>query len=277
MHSLISLRNLSLLAAAGLCAAACNSIKGDNSDYDFGQSEAKVSAERLPDTYRLATYNVHRCTPAESSIANYDNTARAIALVDPDVIAINELDSMTTRHAEYQMQELASRTGLNGYFCRTIKSAGGSYGIGIMSRTAPLLTDSRALPGVEPRAFFVAEYDDFVFIATHLCVASADNREWSYDLINEYVAERYAAAAKPVFLAGDLNATALPANALAAWEVISASTATFPSSSKRIDYVLRYKGSSATVNVVKTMVPTFKELSLASVSDHLPVLVDISK
>lgn len=266
-----------ILSLMGIAAAGCNDLDGDNSDYDFGDNLKSESPERLPDTYRLATYNIHRCTPAGSSVANYDNVAKAISLVDADVIALQELDSCTTRHSEFQLKELADRNGFKAYFCRAIKSAGGSYGVGIMSRNEPEKLYSQQLPGVEPRVFFVAEFADYVFICTHLCVSSADNREWSYDLITDYVKNNYASASKPVFLAGDLNATALPANALASWEVISAGMPTFPSKSQRLDYVLRYTGNSAPCEVKRTMVPNFKELRLADVSDHLPVFVDIAK
>lgn len=270
-------RNIFIVSALLTGLVSCNGLDGDNSDYDFGEKMETQTPDRLPDSYRLATYNIHRCTPAGSNVANYDNTARAIALVDADVIALQELDSCTTRHKEFQIEELAKRNGYKAYFCKAINSAGGGYGIGIMSKTEPLRTDSRSLPGVEPRAFFVAEFDSYVFICTHLCVSSADNREWSYDLISEYVDNNYKKSTKPVFLAGDLNATSLPSNALSKWSIISASQITFPSSSKRLDYVLRYKGNSAACEVLRSMVPTYRELSLASVSDHLPILVDIAK
>lgn len=273
----MNFKNIFTVLALSACLAGCNDLDGDNSDFDFGDKTQAVSPEREDGSVRLATYNIHRCTPANSSVANYDNVAKAIKLVDADVIALQEIDCKTTRHAEDQMAELARRNGFNGYFCPAVNQAGGTYGIGIMSRETPLKTESVSLPGVEQRVMFAAEFDKYVFIATHLCVSSAANREWSYDIINSYVATNYAAAGKPVFLAGDLNDTGLPANALARWKVISAATPTFPSSSKRIDYVLEYTGNTgaAPCTVIKTMVPQYSELRLADVSDHLPVFVDL--
>lgn len=262
---------------AGLLLCQCNELDGDNSDFDFESKSVADDPARLPDTYRLATYNTHRCSPAGTNNANYDNVAKAVALIDADVIALQELDRNTRLFPADQLGELASRTGLNPVFCKTINYGGGEYGIGMLCREEPLKTDSKVLPGVESRKMLVAEFQDFVYICTHLCVSSADNRTWSFDIINEYVDQNYGNSPKPVFIAGDMNSTVLPDNALEKWTVISASSPTFPSKSTRIDYILAYKGNAAAYNVVRTMVPVFSELRLSDVSDHLPVLVDLSK
>lgn len=267
--------NIFAALALGTLLVACNDLDGDNSDYDFGDKAESVSPDRVENTVRLATYNIHRCTPANSSVANYDNVAKAIKLVDADAIALQEIDCMTTRHAEDQMTEIAKRNGMYGYFCPAVNQAGGTYGIGIMSKSQPIKTESLPLPGVEKRVMFAAEFDTFVFIATHLCVSSAENRAWSYDIINEYVADNYAGGSKPVFLAGDLNDTSLPTECTSQWKVLSSVQVTFPSSAKRIDYVLEYKGNNPAGTVVKTLVPGYKELNLYDVSDHLPVFVDL--
>ena len=86
--------------------AACNELDGDNSDFDFGHSAGaaenpyKDGYGRLPNSIRLATYNTHRCEGWETQTnvdrANYNNTAKVISLIDPDVIALQELDKFTT-------------------------------------------------------------------------------------------------------------------------------------------------------------------------------------
>ena len=266
-----------LLLCGALCTTGCESLEGDNSDFDFESNTKAEDPSRLPDTYRLATYNTHRCSPAKTNNANYDNTAKAISLIDADVIALQELDRNTRVFPADQITELATRTGLHPVFCKTINYSGGEYGIGMLCREAPLKTDSEELPGVETRRFLVAEFKDYVYICTHLCVSSEDNRSWSFDIINEYVDKNYGKSGKPVFIAGDMNTTVLPNNALTHWSVISASTPTFPSKSTRIDYILAYKGNSAPYSVARTFVPVFSELKLADVSDHLPVIVDLKK
>lgn len=260
-----------------LSAASCTELEGDNSDFDFEDGTKMEDPSRLPDSYRLATYNTHRCSPAGTNRANYNNTAKAISLIDADVIALQELDRNTSIFPTDQLEELSSRTGMYPVFAKTINYAGGEYGIGMLCREKPLRTDSKELPGVETRRFLVAEFEDFVYICTHLCVASEDNRTWSFDVINDYVDSHYATSGKPVFIAGDMNTTVLPANATGHWTVISASTPTFPSKSTRIDFVLAYKGNDAPYTVLRTMVPVFEEIRLNEVSDHLPVIVDLSK
>lgn len=275
--NILSIINKALLLPAMLVGtSACNELEGDNSDYDFNKGTVEHVSTRLPDSYRLATYNTHRCAN-ESNVVNYNKTAQAITLLDADVVALQELDCQTTRHAEDQLYELAKRTNMYPLYLPCVTYEKGTYGIGILCKTEPIKTYTRDLPGVEPRGMLLAEFDDFVFICTHLCVSSADNRTWSFDLINQYLNENYSRSKKPVFLAGDLNTTSLPANATDYWNTISASSVTYFPTSRRIDYILNFKGNDAACKVLQTMVPTFTELNLLEVSDHLPVLVDIAK
>ena len=107
-----------------LSAVACSDLSGDNSDFDFGDMTSDEPEnpydgqgyDRLPNSVRLATYNTHRCEGwtqnAGTDRANYNNTAKVISLMDPDVIALQELDKNTTWHPTDQLQELADRTGI---------------------------------------------------------------------------------------------------------------------------------------------------------------------
>lgn len=221
--------------------AACNELDGDNSDFDFGHSAGaaenpyKDGYGRLPNSIRLATYNTHRCEGWETQTnvdrANYNNTAKVISLIDPDVIALQELDKFTTWHPHDQLQELADRTGMKPYYCKTIDYRGGDYGIGILSKREPLRTVSGDLPGTEARKFFLAEFDDYIFIATHLCHLETTNRAQSVEIINAYIAANYASYTKPIFLAGDFNESNMSSEMMVKlkekWEIISTSSNTF--------------------------------------------------
>lgn len=284
---------LSTLCGCSLClsAVACSELSGDNSDYDFGDTTSDLPADpyqeqgygRLPNSVRLATYNTHRCEGwtqnSGTDRANYDNTAKVISLMDPDVIALQELDKNTTWHATDQLQELADRTGLKPYYCKTIDYRGGDYGIGILTKREPRQTRSGDLPGEEPRKFFLAEFDDFIFIATHLCHVSDENRAQSFEIITKYIADNYASWTKPIYLAGDLNTSKLPEAALDSWQVISTSANTFVNtgSPSRIDYILVYTKNHPTFEVLGTAVPSYEQINVTTVSDHLPVLVDLKK
>ena len=273
--------------------AACNELDGDNSDFDFGHSAGaaenpyKDGYGRLPNSIRLATYNTHRCEGWETQTnvdrANYNNTAKVISLIDPDVIALQELDKFTTWHPHDQLQELADRTGMKPYYCKTIDYRGGDYGIGILSKREPLRTVSGDLPGTEARKFFLAEFDDYIFIATHLCHLETTNRAQSVEIINAYIAANYASYTKPIFLAGDFNESNMSLEMMVKlkekWEIISTSSNTFMNTAtpKRIDYIVLYKGNKAACEVLGTAVPSYDEINVNKVSDHLPVLVDIKK
>ena len=273
--------------------AACNELDGDNSDFDFGHSAGaaenpyKDGYGRLPNSIRLATYNTHRCEGWETQTnvdrANYNNTAKVISLIDPDVIALQELDKFTTWHPHDQLQELADRTGMKPYYCKTIDYRGGDYGIGILSKREPLRTVSGDLLGTEARKFFLAEFDDYIFIATHLCHLETTNRAQSVEIINAYIAANYASYTKPIFLAGDFNESNMSSEMMVKlkekWEIISTSSNTFMNTAtpKRIDYIVLYKGNKAACEVLGTAVPSYDEINVNKVSDHLPVLVDIKK
>lgn len=273
--------------------AACNELDGDNSDFDFGHSAGaaenpyKDGYGRLPNSIRLATYNTHRCEGwtqnSGTDRANYNNTAKVISLMDPDVIALQELDKNTTWHQTDQLQELADRTGMRPYYCKTISYRGGDYGIGILSKREPLRTVSGDLPGTEARKFFLAEFDDYIFIATHLCHLETTNRAQSVEIINAYIAANYASYTKPIFLAGDFNESNMSSEMMVKlkekWEIISTSSNTFMNTAtpKRIDYIVLYKGNKAACEVLGTAVPSYDEINVNKVSDHLPVLVDIKK
>ena len=273
--------------------AACNELDGDNSDFDFGHSAGaaenpyKDGYGRLPNSIRLATYNTHRCEGWETQTnvdrANYNNTAKVISLIDPDVIALQELDKFTTWHPHDQLQELADRTGMKPYYCKTIDYRGGDYGIGILSKREPLRTVAGDLPGTEARKFFLAEFDDYIFIATHLCHLETTNRAQSVEIINAYIAANYASYTKPIFLAGDFNESNMSSEMMVKlkekWEIISTSSNTFMNTAtpKRIDYIVLYKGNKAACEVLGTAVPSYDEINVNKVSDHLPVLVDIKK
>lgn len=260
-----------------MATASCNDIEGDNSDYNFDHDTTTIDPSRLPDSYRLATYNTHRCA-SPNNTCSYDKTAAVISLIDADVIALQELDCQTNRHAEDQLQELADRTGLFPTYLACVKyDSGGSYGIGLLSKTRPLSVYTRDLPGAEKRGMILAEFENFIFICTHLCVSSANNRTWSYDIINQYISDNLSNYRKPIYLAGDLNATSLPESATSHWQTISTSNVTFFSTSRRIDYVLQYKDNNASYKVLRTMVPTFDQIRLNEVSDHFPVIVDLAK
>ena len=211
-------------------------------------------------------------------------TAKVISLVAPDAIALQELDEKTSWHPVSQVQELANRTGMYATFGRAIDQRGGQYGNGILSREEPLSTEILSLPNpdqTEARIALVAEFERFVFIATHFCHKSEVNRTAAATRLNEYAAEHFQTSDKPVYLAGDLNlnktGSAAFVELLKSWKIITSNDYTMSTGNTRIDYVLVYTGNQASYEVLGAAVPTFSEIDVYTVSDHLPVFVDLKK
>lgn len=120
------------------------------------------------------------------------------------------------------------------------------------------------LPGTEARKFFLAEFDDYIFIATHLCHLETTNRAQSVEIINAYIAANYASYTKPIFLAGDFNESNMSSEMMVKlkekWEIISTSSNTFMNTAtpKRIDYIVLYKGNKAACEVLGTAGPVVR-------------------
>lgn len=287
-------RIYAMCAALLVVFAACQKA-GDNSDYDFGDNfsdtpdgsavEEGPFADgygRLPETVRLASYNVHRCTGPNTSVADYDGLAAGIKMIDADVIGLQELDSKTKKHPYKQVEELATRAGMSSQYCKTIDYNGGEYGIGVLYKKGLRIRDTYSgnLPGDEPRKFFFLEFDDFSFICTHFCHKSVENRKKSVDIINDYLIKTWSTYKKPIFLVGDLNCepgSEEMKKMLGTWTMISARKATFfnATTPKCIDYVLQWNGNNPQTEVLRSGIPQFQNVDFAKLSDHYPVLVDL--
>lgn len=149
------------------------------------------------------TYNI-RNAKGMDGVCNFQRIANVISNEAPDVVAIQELDSMTTRSGQkFVLNEIAERTQMHASYAPAISFQGGKYGIGILSRKKPLDIHSYPLPGrEEARILMVAEFEDYFFACTHLSLTEED-RLASLDIIKKSVGK----SDKPYFLAGDLNDT----------------------------------------------------------------------
>ncbi|WP_428304511.1 endonuclease/exonuclease/phosphatase family protein [Lacipirellula sp.] len=169
----------------------------------------------LARTLRVLSYNIHH-SEGRDGVYDLDRIASVILAAKPDLVALQELDQGNTRSGAnvFQLQELAQRTDMQGYFGRTINYMGGEYGNGVL--VAPWLTivgtTNRALPspgGGEARAViqmglsFDADPQtvEFNFFATHLDASNQSNRDAQAAYINGLVAS----SATPALLAGDMN------------------------------------------------------------------------
>lgn len=151
---------------------------------------------------RVASYNIQHGMGMDGRL-DYLRTARVLEKINADVVAVQEVDSMTRRTGHtYALGEIADAMRYYASYAAAIDFDGGRYGIGILSRQRPLRIEQRALPGrEEARAIIVAEFKDYVFAATHLSLTEED-RMASLAIITEMAR----ASRKPFIIAGDMNA-----------------------------------------------------------------------
>lgn len=150
---------------------------------------------------RIMSYNVHNAIGMDGK-TDCNRIADIITSVNPDVVAIQEVDSMTIRSKRKDiLGEIAKQTGMKATFAEAIPYQGGKYGIGILSKEKPIRVKRVPLPGrEEARTMVLAEFNDYVFVATHFSLTSAD-QELSVPLVVNEVK----LCGKPVFFAGDMN------------------------------------------------------------------------
>jgi endonuclease/exonuclease/phosphatase family metal-dependent hydrolase len=161
---------------------------------------------------RVLTYNIHHGEGTDRKF-DLERLARIIKAVEPDVVAVQEVDRKTRRASGVdQAAELGKLTGMHARFGNAMDYSGGEYGEAILSRHKPTNVKVHALPhgpGREPRAAIAVTLaareglPDLIFIGTHLCHQSSDDRVAQARKINE----AYPPDEKTVaILAGDLNA-----------------------------------------------------------------------
>lgn len=216
----------------------------------------------------VMSYNVRHCAGMDG-VVDYDRTAGVILRQQPDVVALQELDSMTSRsgHCD-QLGELAGRTGYHDVFGPAIDYDGGKYGVGLLTREMPLSARCVPLPGDEPRVLLVVELKDYVMACTHLDLEDTC-RLASVPLILEEV-QRWD---KPFLLAGDWNDT--PGSELLQemtkhFTLLTGGEFSYPADAplECLDYVAIFKSRTATV--LSTQV-----LDEPEASDHRPVVVSM--
>lgn len=211
----------------------------------FGQQEADSTR-----VVRVLSYNIMHGATMISDF-NLQRIADVIKGVEPDIVALQEVDFKTNRVGGRDLAtELGYLTGLAPLFGRAMPYSGGEYGEGILSRFSFKSTRANSLPyspGNEPRTALevlveLPSGEDFIFIGTHFDhTGDQTDRIVQAKRINEL----FAANTIPTILAGDLNATpdSDPISTLTQhWTDASTNKPdpTFPSSNpaQRIDYIM---------------------------------------
>ncbi len=233
---------------------------------------ANAADDGDPIKLRILTYNIQigrapGGSYSDPTAAHLDKTANVIKTAAPDVAGLQEVDCKTERSGVSvdQLGELSRETGLIGTFAPKIKLPGGDYGVGTLSKIAPIQARFVHMQGSShTRVLQILEFERFVFFNTHLPL-SQEKRLAAVAVIEEE-AKKYE---KPIILVGDLNAEPdsqeiqeLDKN----WKSLGPDVPTFPSPEPtiRIDYIFLRNAES--FNVLETEVIPDPETS-----DHRPV------
>ncbi len=215
----------------------------------------------------VMSYNLHHCQGIDKKL-DERRIAKIITSQHPDVVAVQELDSVTTRCSSYQMKVLGEMTGMFYTYAKSIDYGGGKYGIGILSKERPLSVKRIPLPGKEARMLLICEFRKYYYACTHLCLHS-ENRLKSFPII----LQQAKLADKPFLIAGDWNAKPQEEFIVKMgdfFDFISDNTKyTFPSMapSSCIDYIAVYKKSIKN----KVKVKKYEVLDEKIASDHCPI------
>jgi len=225
---------------------------------------------------KVLTYNIFHGETMKGDF-DLDRIAQVINSVDPDLVALQEVDFNTNRAKKMDLVvELGLRTGLAPLFGKAMSYDGGEYGEGILSRFSFLSSKNHSLAaqeGKEPRSALEVQVvlsggDTIRFIGTHL-----DHTRDETDRVSQTIelVKLFANDDMPSILAGDLNARpgSHPMNILLReWtRSFSEDIPTFPSINpkSKIDYIL-YKPAN------RWRVIELSVIDEEIASDHRPVL-----
>ena len=182
-----------------LVVCACRTMPG-------GSEDPSASTPTL----RIATYNI-RHGRGSDDVLDLDRTARAIAALDADIVALQEVDEKVRRSGDVdQAATLGKALGMYHAFGSFMDYDGGRYGMAILSRWPIESMASWRLPtGNEPRVALAIEVDPpgmgpCSIVDVHFDWVADDGFRFAQA---EAVAARLAALDHRWILLGDFNAT----------------------------------------------------------------------
>jgi endonuclease/exonuclease/phosphatase family metal-dependent hydrolase len=244
---------------------------------------AKLSGQEI----KVMTYNIfhgeQHYSPGKS---NLKLVAEVINQCNPDFVALQEVDSMTTRSATFHegtprdlIKELSEMTGMYGFFGKAIHYSNGGYGEGILSRF-PAKSFKYSLPipqGGEGRTLLMINYTlpdgkQIIFAGTHLCHQYDKNRLEQAKAICDIKKK----IKLPMIMGGDFNfrPESEPYQVImncfkdaAKMKGEPKNTSSYENPRSRIDYIFVSGDHKWTIKEV--------EVIRVSASDHMPVLVTL--
>jgi endonuclease/exonuclease/phosphatase family metal-dependent hydrolase len=210
-------------------------------------------------------------------VIDLERVARLIRELDPDVVALQEIDSAVERSSRVdQASRLGELTGMHSVFGAFFDYQGGRYGMALLSKLPVESYANHWLPeGTEPRTGLAARIrldsgQEVIVVGIHLYRTPEQRLAQASGLVDIYRDED-----TPVILAGDFNS--LPGSDVLAllrrhWQVPDkgADRLTYPSDApqREIDYIM-YRPAD------RFEVVEHRVIDEPLVSDHRPVLIEL--
>lgn len=239
------------------------------------------------DTLTVMSYNIYHAENPETAQSTISEIGSFINNIEPDFVALQEIDEQTNRLAKINdgngfslTDSLANLTSMSGYFAKAINFDDGEYGTAILSQKSakphkiklpnPRKGEPRVLSYLHTQTSLDTEV---IFANVHLDHQHQENRLAQVKKLNEILRNQN----KPVIMAGDFNFTpdSQSYDLMKAHWVDAASlfqddpASTYPSNNpvKRIDYVFLSRNADWEIIDV--------EVLGLSHSDHLPIVAKV--
>ena len=160
---------------------------------------------------RILSYNIHHAEGVDGKL-DVPRIAQVILSVDPDLVALQEVDKNTIRTGKVNQDiELSRLTKMNSVFGSNITFQGGQYGNAILSKFPIIKNKNFLLPNVdsgEQRGLLqsqiqISNKENVLFFSTHLDHRRSDTeRLESAKAMNQIIGLDNKS---PAILAGDFN------------------------------------------------------------------------
>lgn len=283
-----------IIVAVCLMAAACkpSNATPDDGDHPWswgGKEDGQGTAgstfyPKKEGSFRIMVYNVGVFSKYMDN--STDMVAAMIKEIEADVVALNELDSVNTRHRVNQVALLASALGSWQWrYGRTMAYRDGAYGNGVVIPSSTKIVDSYVVSltrmgDYEPRGLCVVETKDYVIASCHVDHSSDEYAMSQMSEIIKWANSRYKDYEKPVFFCGDMNSvpdSEAISKLKGAFDLISSAEPSVPVTgpTKCIDYIFHYRGSKAVKVIGSNTMTKFANGDVTKASDHCPVYVDV--
>jgi endonuclease/exonuclease/phosphatase family metal-dependent hydrolase len=193
---------LGVLAACGLLLISSMAGSGESPIHTTDRGAAQT-------TIRVLAYNIHHGAGMDDRL-DLERIAAVIRRVDPDLVALQEVDNRTSRTDSVdQAAALGELTGLHAVFGDFMPYRGGHYGMALLSKFPLVRSTNHRLPdGEEPRSALAATIQvgepaqEIVLVGIHL-YRTAEERLAQV----QKIVEIFSGETRPVILAGDFNST----------------------------------------------------------------------